>query len=503
MEHVQAQAPVPVAFLEACCQSLAEAEFRQRLHEHLDDLLDELEARMSEKAEQRKEQGERGKEQRSHPGLEQLTQEILALRQELTGRIAEEWIKHNYQELLHQKTATCPGCGRTLSARGPHRRTVETLVGKISLERPYFYCVDCQAGFYPLDEELELSSHCKQADMQRAAASLAAEVPYETASQLFNELTGLSLSDHLTHELVGELTEGLTVLDVSPSAEEIAQRVAEVAERRRWRPIVVLAIDGADVPTRPEEAKGRRPGRKRERAKRAHWQGEWREAKGFRFYLVEGERIVHLLSWHQVNSDEELALALRQVKEAGLIPEEQVRLCVIADGAKWIWKQVNALFPSAVQILDYYHCSEHLHQVATVQFGDDPEKRTEWVEATVTRLFLGEVEGVIDDLQHLQARDEQAAEEIRKLIGYLRNNHGRLDYGFARKGGYPIGSGGIESANKFISHVRLKRSGAWWYVEQANGMLALRCAKYNGTFDRVFERYKRRARPRRRPGRSP
>ena len=50
--------------------------------------------------------------------------------------------------------------------------------------------------------------------------------------------------------------------------------------------------------------------------------------------------------------------------------------------------------------------------------------------------------------------------------------------------------GGIESSNKFISHVRLKRSGAWWYEDRSNGMLALRCAKYNGTFDQVFERYR-------------
>jgi DNA-binding SARP family transcriptional activator len=66
------------------------------------------------------------------------------------------------------------------------------------------------------------------------------------------------------------------------------------------------------------------------------------------------------------------------VKEAGLIPEEEVRLCVIADGAKWIWKHVKALFSYAVQVLDYYHCSGHLHQVATVQFANDPEKQTEW-----------------------------------------------------------------------------------------------------------------------------
>jgi hypothetical protein len=44
----------------------------------------------------------------------------------------------------------------------------------------------------------------------------------------------------------------------------------------------------------------------------------------------------------------------------------------------------------------------------------------------------------------------------------------------------------MESSNKFICHVRLKRSGAWWYEENSNQMLALRCAKYNGTFDQVF-----------------
>jgi len=50
------------------------------------------------------------------------------------------------------------------------------------------------------------------------------------------------------------------------------------------------------------------------------------------------------------------------VKEAGLIPEEQVRLCVIGDGAKWIWNQAMELFPTAVQVLDYYHLSQRLHQ---------------------------------------------------------------------------------------------------------------------------------------------
>ena len=86
--------------------------------------------------------------------------------------------------------------------------------------------------------------------------------------------------------------------------------------------------------------------------------------KGFRFYLLDGDRIVHVLSWHQVQNEHDLGEALRQVKEAGLIPQETVRLCVVYDGAEWIWKHIQALFPQACQVLDYYHCAEYLHKVA-------------------------------------------------------------------------------------------------------------------------------------------
>src|SRR5262249_23895393 len=39
---------------------------------------------------------------------------------------------------------------------------------------------------------------------------------------------------------------------------------------------------------------------------------------------------------------------------------------------------------------------------------------------------------------------------------------------------------------------QLMRTGAGWYEANSNQMLALRCAKYNGTLDQVFVRYKQR-----------
>jgi hypothetical protein len=466
-----------VISFEEARQALAKTRARQQLHEHLDRWLDGLEAHVPD----------------DMPSLEELTQAVFGLRQELTGRITEALVEQSHPRLLQQRTMHCPDCHRLLPARPAPPRTVHTMVGEVCLSRPYFYCPSCQKGFAPLDDALQLAERRTQWDLQQAATRLAAEVPFQTAQELFTQLTGLSLSDHTIHAVTGELSDELGVLEVSPTAADMAHRVAEMAAGKTWRPILVLGIDGAYVPTRPEQAKGSVPGRRRTRAKRAGWQGAWKEAKGFRFYLVDQERIVHVLSWHQVQTDEEAAEALRQVKAAGLIPEDQVRLCVLGDGAKWIWNQVNTLFPTAVQILDSDHCREHVHQVGALQFVGDAVQEQEWVEAMMARLFWGYVDWAIEGLQRLQPRDPQAAEEIRKLIGFLRNSAERLHYRTARKGGYPIGSGGIEAANKGISHVRLKRSGAWWYREQANHMLALRCAIYNGTFERVFEAYKRRA----------
>jgi hypothetical protein len=469
-------ATAAILSLEAFRDTQRRTAVRQRLHDRFDAWLNQLEARMEDRP----------------PTLAELTQAVFALRQELTQAVTEGLLEQAHRAALEQRTAACPQCGQMLSARGLQERTVETLVGALHLRRPYFYCRHCQQGTTPLDEVLQVTACRKQPDVQKAAVQLTKEVPYETACELFEQLTGLPLSAHTAHDVTQAVAEGLTVLDVAPSRGEILGKITAVAMGQPWRPILVLAIDGADVPTRPETAKGRPPGRKKARAKRAPWTGEWREAKGFRFYLIAEDRIVQVLSWHQVQTDEGAAEALRQVKAAGLIPEEEVRLCVIADGARWIWKQAQALFPSAVEILDYYHGSERLHKVAALQYGAHPERQREWCEAALARLFYGEVHGVIWGLQRMQPADAKAAEEIRKLIAYLQRHQERLDYRFARKGGYPMGSGGIESANKFICHVRLKRSGAWWYVTNANQMLALRCAKYNGTFDRVFERYRQR-----------
>jgi hypothetical protein len=110
-----------------------------------------------------------------------------------------------------------------------------------------------------------------------------------------------------------------------------------------------------------------------------------------------------------------------------------------------------------------------------------------WAEATLARLSLSRVGSVVAGLKRMTPRHYAARDAIRKLIGYLEQNRHRVKYGEYSTNGLPKGSGGIESANKYIHHTRLKRSGAWWLKPNANGMLAIRCAVFNDTFAGLFE----------------
>ena len=398
-------------------------------------------------------------------------------KQEIASSMLQEFIQGKYASLLEQTHADCSQCGKTIRKQNDSSRIVETLLGAVEICRPYFYCRDCKLGFSPLDQELEFSPRRKQDDLQQIALEFVAEMPFERASELFEKSTGVPFSDHRMHDLVSSFVNETKVEDVIPSAEEIARRIDEATTSEKRRPVLVVTMDGAHAKIRPPG------GRKVKRGP-----GGYKEVKGFRIYMPAQGRIIQIASWHQhTDETEQITEALKLA--ASRIPQERVRIGLIGDGAHWLWNSMTAAFPKGRQILDYYHCSEYVHKVGELQFADDPNKALHWVEATMARLFSKDgIRHVIAGLKRMQPKDEAAKEQIQKTITYLTNNKGRTGYKGAKIGGYPIGSGGIESANKFICHTRLKRSGAWWLKTNCNNMLKLRCSLVNGTFDNLFQK---------------
>lgn len=415
-------------------------------------------------------------EQEKPPTLMELSAHMTGTRGAFLGGCLEALTQELYRHHRHQRHADCPGCGKRLNAKRVDRKMASTLQGRISVERPYFHCRDCHIGYHPLDEALALAQEVHQYDVQEKVLKLATEMPYARAAELVSELTGTPVSNRHNHDALNRVADVADLETVIPDRQEMSRRIEAVKSATGDWPILVVAADGAHAPTRPKA------GRKRKRGP-----GRWREVKGFRLYLVgEDERIVQLASWHQIQDAECFSEDLKQV--ARRLPTEGVRIALLGDGSSWLWNAMTACFPQGRPVLDYYHCAAHLHTVAKAQYGETLEAQ-QWVEATLARLSADNTSQVIGGLRRMSPRSDIAGEEIEKLITYLDNNRNRLGYDECKEQGLPIGSGGIESANKYISHARLKRSGAWWVTENGNKMLRLRCAMYNQTFDKVFRKY--------------
>lgn len=434
--------------------------FRDAMHEELDKFLDKLMV-VFEKDER--------------PRVAELSDFMTQSRQDFLGSCLQHMIEERYSAELSMEESPCPRCGKMCTHKQVVRKKLETAQGPFELRRPWFYCPDCEQGFAPLDAAAEISRRQKQFDIQKKAVKLAAQVPFACASEIYEDLTGQKASDHFIHEVFEEVGDHAPLETVVPKPEEIVERIESVSTGK-WRPILVVASDGAHLPTRPKAKRNAKRGA-----------GQYKEAKGFRIYLVSKKRIVHVASWHQIQNEEQFGADLALA--AGRIPQDKVRIALLGDGADWLWKHMTACFPDGREVLDYYHCSEHLFSVAKAQYGEKSSEGLEWVEATLCRLFYGEVGHTVAGLRRMKPKTPHAEELIRKLIGYLRKHRKRFNYRSLRLGGFPIGSGGIESANKFICHTRMKRSGAWWVKVTGNSMLRIRCAVYNGTYDEVFKHY--------------
>lgn len=136
-------------------------ELRHHLHERFAQWLDELESHVPEVP----------------STLAQVSETIWALRQSLTAGVAQTIIDHTHQDEQRRQDLTCATCGRLLTARPAVPRTVETLIGHLQVQRPYFSCRCCHVGRYPLDEVLGLRAGRLQPDVQQAAAELAIALP--------------------------------------------------------------------------------------------------------------------------------------------------------------------------------------------------------------------------------------------------------------------------------------------------------------------------------------
>lgn len=146
----------------------------------------------------------------------------------------------------------------------------------------------------------------------------------------------------------------------------------------------------------------------------------------------------------------------------------------LTDGGNGLEDFIDVYFPRAVKILDFHHVTGHLADFAKV-FRPGPQAErlvSAWCHI-LKHAGGAQMIKVIERLDRKKMPAETQAEQD-KLLNYLRNNVGRMDYPIYLKKGWQIGSGAIESACKTVVNQRLGLGGMRWGETGSDAVAHLR-----------------------------
>lgn len=345
------------------------------------------------------------------------------------------------------------------------------MLGPIRPSRAYYHCAHCHAGRCPGDGALGLS----EGDLTPGAAemvSLAGVLDSFAiaAEEVLPRMAGLRLSEptvQRTTEAVGR---------------EVGRRQGEAevfGPARDWawhkdaagKSCAYVAIDATGVPQQGpggSVAEGRMatvamvynpvPDSRRRWAKptgeRPRWEARYVAALEGPAALAEPLR--------------------RQAAQVGM--DRAQRWIALSDGGAGLedWLRVN-FGRVEVVILDFYHASEHLGELAKAWLGVGTAA-AEAQHATWAHRLKHEGGGaVLRELRELELPRRTALQEVWKAtVTYFENQGHRMDYPRYVAEGWQIGSGPVESACKRVVGRRLKEGGMRWCAPGSDAVCHLR-----------------------------
>jgi len=118
---------------------------------------------------------------------------------------------------------------------------------------------------------------------------------------------------------------------------------------------------------------------------------------------------------------------------------------MLGDGAHWIWHLKQHRWAGAVEVLDFYHGSEHVWALGRALKGEQQAK--EWVEPLLQQLRQGQERKVLRQIARLRVPRGERGQRVRKEQSYFAGQEHRMNYQQLAARGWPIGSGAVESAS--------------------------------------------------------
>lgn len=310
----------------------------------------------------------------------------------------------------------------------------------------------------------------------RLAFTVTATGSYEEAAAVAQKW-GCGVDDSTLYDLVRRLGGRAE----AQTEQRLQQGPGEREPQRAASEVAIFMLDGW-------LARYRGPGWGKKRTKKSRV--EWHELKTGVFYLQEqagcseggrgvlSEKVV--VCWQGEGSEVGRRLHWEALRR-GLGRAKWI--LVVGDGAAWVWNVAADRWAQAVEILDFYHASEHVWELGRALCGEDQVQA--WVESRLHELRHGQEDRFLAQLAQLKAPRGEAGETVREQQNYFANQAQRMNYQAIAQRGWPIGSGAVESACSG-KQGRFKRRGQFWTKAGVRNLEALIEARHNQHWDELW-----------------
>lgn len=273
-------------------------------------------------------------------------------------------------------------------------------------------------------------------------------------------------------------------------------------ERARQEPIdaagplagqrVRVGLDGGRVRTREAH-----PGRKTNNG-RHRFDTPWCEPRMLVIDVLDGKgrtdrRRLPLYDVLIDDADRVAALVIGYLRLLGAAHAQVVEF--IADGAPWAWRRSEHIRQEAqiptkrwVEVVDFYHASEHLHDTIELCRNIPAPERATWYERLrhTLRHDPAGVDKVIEAL-HGEARGRRA-KKVKDSIAYFEKHRERMRYTAMDRRRLPVGTGPVESAVRRVINLRFKAPSIFWEADTVDDLMHLRAAFKAGRWGELVQR---------------
>jgi hypothetical protein len=395
-----------------------------------------------------------------------------------------------------------------LTSKGLYSKIYQTPYGDVNVERHLYQTSKGGATFCPLEQEARIIL----TSTPRFAAMVSHKVSNHTALGVVEDLS-MNHNRNISKNVAQRLSD-LVASVVEVKEESWSYQIPEIEEAEVKS--ISFGLDGTCM---------------------LMCDGDWRQAMvgTIALYDKQGERLhtTYVAASPEYGKETFKERLKREINRANVLYPQATRLG-IADGAHDNWSFLEQF--TEAQILDFFHATEYLGDVATHLFTS-PIERKAWIEDRCHELkhTVGSAKSILSELESfakciesnlpidwqlsfaqqkikgvitnhaLQKAKEKSREQdlldtpkkkeklksLASTITYFKNNidKSRMDYAQHVKAKHPIGSGVTEAACKTIVKQRLGQSGMRWKDKGARAILSLRTlVKSTGRWQQFWQK---------------